>query len=81
METQQITVYLGEAQERAFEVEVTKAVFRGDWYTPTDIEYIVSTEVYDSETGEDCSELIERWERLYKEDFNELAIEEYQNQF
>ena len=77
MQTEQITVYLGKVQQRAFVVEVTKQVFRGDYYTPSDVEYEVSQEVYDAETGEDCSELIERWESLYKEDFNSLAIEEF----
>jgi len=77
MQTEQITVYLGEVQLRAFVVEVTKQVFRGDYYTPSDVEYIVSHEVYDAETGEDCSELIERWENINKEDFNSLAIEEF----
>ena len=70
MQVEQITVYLGEAQERAFTVEVVKRVFKGDYYTPSDIEYEVSHEVYDAETGEDCSELIKRWENINKEDFN-----------
>lgn len=77
MQVEQVTVYLGETSERAFTVEVVKRVFKGDYYTPSDIEYEVSQEVYDAETGEDCSKLIERWENLYKEDFNSLAIEEF----
>jgi allophanate hydrolase subunit 1 len=81
METQQIKVYLGVSQERAFVVEVTKRVFDGGWYSPTDIEYIVSPTIYDAETGEDCSELIERWENLYKEDFINLAVQEFQNNY
>jgi len=78
-ETETVTVYLGE-RDRSFNVTITATYCPGDYYTPSDIEYEIS-EIWDNDNCCDGIDLIQRWENLYKEDFNSLAIEEFRNQY
>ena len=69
-----VDVYLG--NDKRFTVEVTGWSCRGDYYTPADGGYDVDSEVYD-EDDNNVTELIERWERIYKQNFNALAIDNF----
>lgn len=69
-----VDVYLG--NDKRFTVEVTGWSDGGDYYTPADSGYDVDSEVYD-ENDNNVTELIERWERVYKQDFNSLAIDNF----
>lgn len=73
-----VTVYLGE-KERELSVEVNAIYDKGDWYNPPSCEFEVGT-IYDQD-GIDVTELVERYENIYKVDFNELAIDEYKNEY
>jgi len=76
--TEQVTVILGETSEREFKVNVTCDYCAGDYFTPPDTEYYIDSDIYDKEDL--CvTDLIDRYERIFKVDFNYLAIEEFKN--
>jgi len=68
-----VDVYLN---DRRFSVEVTGFSYGGDYYSPADSGYEVDTEIYD-EDDNNVTELIQRWERIYKQDFNAIAIDNF----
>tara|TARA_R110002050_G_scaffold259758_1_gene399262 strand:- start:324 stop:563 length:240 start_codon:yes stop_codon:yes gene_type:complete len=77
-DTKIVEVILGEDKERIFTVCVTAWSEGGDYYTPCDSGYFCDSEVYD-EFDNNVTELIERYESLYKVDFNQLAINNFNN--
>ena len=76
--TEQVTVLLGETSEREFKVNVTCDYCHGDYFTPPDTEFNVDSEIYDEEDVV-VTDLIDRYESIFKVDFNYLAIEEFKN--
>jgi hypothetical protein len=76
---QEVTVYLGE-KERAFTTNVRCEYDKGDYYQPSSVEFYVEGDIYDEENGV-VTDLIERYESIYKVDFNALAIEEFRNEY
>ncbi len=74
--TQEVTVLLGETSERTFTVKVTCEIHEGDWETPPTYTYYLEGDI--EEDGCDCSDLIERYESIFKVDFEALAIEEFE---
>ena len=75
--TEEVTVLLGDTSERLFTVNVTCDYCPGDYFTPPDTEYYLDGDV--QEDGLECNELIERYESIFKVDFESLAIEEFKN--
>jgi hypothetical protein len=75
--TEEVTVLLGEISERSFTVKVTCDHDSGSWDCPPDTEYYLDSEI--QENGLECNELIERYESIFKVDFESLAIEEFKN--
>jgi len=75
--TEQVSVLLGETSERTFTVKVKCDYDKGDYYNPPSAEYYLEGDV--EEDGCECNELIERYESIFKVDFEALAIEEFKD--
>ena len=76
--TEEVTVLLGETSERLFTVKVTCDHDSGSWDCPPDAEFYIDSDIYDSEGGV-VNGLIERYESMFKVDFESLAIEEFKS--
>ena len=76
-----VTVYLGEKRERSFDVTVVCTYSSGDYWTPDEVDYEVASEVWDNDNCTDATELIKRYENIYKVDFKKLAIQEFINEY
>ena len=74
--TEEVSVLLGETSERTFTVKVTCEYDAGDWETPPTYTYSLEGDI--EEDGCDCSDLIERYESIFKVDFEALAIQEFE---
>ena len=79
-QTEIVTVYLGE-KDRSFDVTVTCTFCAGDYWTPDEVEYDVESEVWDNDNCCDATELIKRYENINKVDFEQLAVEEFRNEY
>ncbi len=77
--TELVTVYLGE-KEREFTVEVEAWYDGGDYYTPPDSGMEIVSDVYD-ENNNNANELVERYERMFKVDFETLAFDSFESLF
>ncbi len=75
--TEQVTVLLGETSERQFTVNVTCDYDNGDRNNPPSAEYYLDSDI--EEDGVECHELIERYESIFKVNFDALAIEEFKD--
>ena len=75
--TEEVSVLLGETSERTFTVKVTCDYDKGDYYNPPSADYYLDSEI--QENGLECNELIERYESIFKVDFEALAIEEFKD--
>lgn len=76
-----VTVVLGANQERSFDVTVFATYRSGDYWSPDEVDYEVSSDVWDNDNCTDATELIKRYENIYKVDFEQLAIEEFRNEY
>ena len=75
--TEEVTVLLGETSERTFTVKVTCEYDKGDYYNPPTADFYLDGDI--EEDGCECNDLIERYESIFKVDFERLAIEEFKN--
>lgn len=76
-----VTVVLGENQERSFDVTVFATYTSGDYWQPDEVDYEVAPEVWDNDNCTDATELIKRYENICKVDFEQLAIQEFINEY
>ena len=74
--TEEVSVLLGETSERTFTVKVTCDYDKGDYYNPPTYTYSLEGDI--EEDGCECNELIERYESIFKVDFEALAIQEFE---
>lgn len=79
--TEEVTIILGEKGDRTFAVEVTAYYDKGDYYQPSSVDYEVTGEFYDVENECICDDLVYRYENINKVNIEELAIEEFINQY
>mgnify|MGYP003628111064 CR=1 FL=1 len=77
--TEEVTIILGETSERTFTVNVTCDYDKGDYNNPPSAEYYLDSDI--QEDGSECNKLIDRYESIYKVDFESLAIEEFRNEY
>ena len=76
--TQQVSVLLGETSERQFKVNVTCEYDGGDYYNPPTSEFYIDGDIYDDLDGV-VNDLIERYESIFKVDFEQMAIDEFKS--
>ena len=77
--TEEVSIILGE-KERLFTTMVRCEHVKENYLNPPSVYFFVEGDIYDEENGI-VTDLIQRYESIYKVDFESLAIEEFRNEY
>ena len=77
---ERVSVYLGEKREREFSAIVEANYVSGDYYNEEEVDYMVF-DLWDEDNCCPADNLIKKYENINKVDFDQLAIQEFINEY